>query len=223
MVSWYEDGKPWKISRYNGELMYHRRIAEKCLAMMQARKELSLKGLCRFDIREFAGNGWTDTIEYLEEWIEAVRETLSPATYKDYQNSIRNHIKPFFLKNPVMLHDIQYDTLVTLLNSVNRVGKGKLNVMYCLHACLKYAWRSKRIPDMPPFPEKGKYKIQEPTIKWLTEDRQMAIINAIPEIHRPIFLWLKYHLRRPGEACALKWEDYDAINEVFIIFSYKFP
>lgn len=45
----------------------------------------------------------------------------------------------------------------------------------------------------------------------------MAIINAIPEEHRPIFLWLKYHLRRPSEACALKWEDYDAINNTFII------
>jgi len=57
----------------------------------------------------------------------------------------------------------------------------------------------------------------EPTITWLSEERQMAIINAIPEIHRPIFLWLKYHLRRPSEACALRWEDYDEINSVFII------
>ena len=43
----------------------------------------------------------------------------------------------------------------------------------------------------------------------------MAIINAIPEHDRPIFLFLKYHLRRPGEACALKWEDWD--GEVFTI------
>ena len=43
----------------------------------------------------------------------------------------------------------------------------------------------------------------------------MAIINAIPEHDRPIFLFLKYHLRRPGEACALKWEDWD--GSVFTI------
>jgi integrase len=70
---------------------------------------------------------------------------------------------------------------------------------------------------MPPFPKKEDYGIVEPTIKWLTEDRQMAIINAVPEVHRPIFLWLKYHYRRPAEACALKWEDWDAINQVFLV------
>jgi integrase len=43
----------------------------------------------------------------------------------------------------------------------------------------------------------------------------MAIIESISETHRPIFLFLKYHLRRPGEACALKWEDWD--GSVFII------
>jgi integrase len=45
----------------------------------------------------------------------------------------------------------------------------------------------------------------------------MKVINAIPEEHRPIFLWLKYHLRRPGEACVLRWEDYDRINKVFTV------
>jgi len=217
IVSWFEDGKIHKITRYNGELMYHRKIAEKCLASIQARKEDSTHGLCRFDIREFTGKNWSDTIDYLETWIEAVEDTLSPATYKDYRNSIRNHLIPFFRSHPVMLHEIQYDTLVTLLNSIKRSGKGKLNVMYCIHACLKFAWKSRRIPDIPPFPERNKYKIQEPTIKWLPEDRQMSIINAIPEINRPVFLWLKYHLRRPGEACVLKWSDYNEINQTFIV------
>lgn len=82
---------------------------------------------------------------------------------------------------------------------------------------MDYAWRSRRIPEVPPFPKREDYNIVEPTIKWISEDRQMAIINAIPEIHRPIFLWLKYHLRRPSEACALKWEDYDEVNQIFTI------
>ena len=70
---------------------------------------------------------------------------------------------------------------------------------------------------MPPFPKKGMYHIQEPIIKWIPEDRQMKIINAIPEEHRPIFLWLKYHLRRPSEAMALLREDYYEIEGIFII------
>ena len=45
----------------------------------------------------------------------------------------------------------------------------------------------------------------------------MAIIEAIPEIHRSIYLFLKYHYRRPAEACALHIEDYDIFHGVFTI------
>ena len=64
---------------------------------------------------------------------------------------------------------------------------------------------------------KNKYGIVEPKITWINEERQMTIINAIPEIHRPIFLWLKYHLRRPSEAMALYKEDYDKSSDTFTI------
>ena len=89
--------------------------------------------------------------------------------------------------------------------------------MMAFHSMMDYAWRSRRIPEMPPFPKREDYNIVEPTITWLSEERQMAIINAIPEADRPIFLFLKYHLRRPSEACALRKTDYDPINHIFII------
>ncbi|MDX9788922.1 MAG: tyrosine-type recombinase/integrase [Desulfobacterales bacterium] len=213
-VKWYDAKrkKSFFISRYRGERMYHKKIAGKLLATMQADQEAGV-----FRIEKFTGEQFTDVIPYLTEWLNAVRPTLTPATVKDYKNSIRNHLEPFFRKNNFQLHEIQFDVLVMLLNSINRTGKGKLNVMYCLHACLKYAWKSRRIPEVPAFPEKRLYQIQEPSITWLPEERQMAIIDAIPEEHQPIFLWLKYHLRRPAEACVLKWEDWDRENGVFII------
>ncbi|MFZ3047010.1 MAG: tyrosine-type recombinase/integrase [Desulfatirhabdiaceae bacterium] len=213
-VKWYDAKrkKSFFISRYRGERMYHKKVAGKLLATMQADQEAGV-----FRIEKFTGEQFTDIIPYLTEWLNAVRPTLTPATVKDYENSIRNHLEPFFRKNNFQLHEIQFDVLVMLLNSIKRTGKGKLNVMYCLHACLKYAWKSRRIPEVPPFPEKRLYQIQEPSITWLPEERQMAIIDAIPAEHRPIFLWLKYHLRRPAEACVLKWEDYDRDNRVFTI------
>lgn len=118
----------------------------------------------------------------------------------DYGNSIKNHLTPYFTLNPLQLHEIQYDVLRNLLKSINREGKGKQNVMYCLHACLTYAWKSKRINQLPPFPEKRLYHIKEKVIKWLPEERQLKILSLIPEEHQPIFYWLKYHLRRPCEA-----------------------
>ena len=43
------------------------------------------------------------------------------------------------------------------------------------------------------------------------------VLEAIPEEHKPIFYWLKYHLRRPAEAMALHRIDYDQEQDVFIV------
>lgn len=211
-VAWYHapHKKTYKIYRYKGEPLYDERMAEKLLACMQADFE---KGV--FRIEQYTKETPCDVIPYLTEWIKIVRPTLSPATYKDYLNSINNHLIPFFERYPLQLHEIQHDTLLKLLNSINRDGKGKMNVMYCFHACLDFAWRSNRIPIIPPFPRKKTYQIVETQIHWLPEARQRAIIEAIPEEHQPIFWWLKFHLRRPCEAMALQKEDFD--GESFII------
>jgi len=213
-VSWYDKNqqKPVKIYRYKGEYMYDKKIAEKLLALMQSDTENGT-----FRIEKYTGLGWTDTVPYLYEWLEVIKEDLSPGGYKDYLNSIKNHLEPFFQENQFQLHEIQYDVLRKLLKSINREGKGKQNVMYCLHNCLKYAWQSRRIPAMPPFPERKHYKIVEPDIQWLPEARQMAVINEVPDEHKPIILWLKYHLRRPGEAMALHRTDYSPEEDAFII------
>jgi integrase len=92
-----------------------------------------------------------------------------------------------------------------------------MNVMFCLHKCLDYALKSGRIQAMPPFPEKVRYQLVNPVIRWVPEKRQEAIINAIPAEHQPIFWWLKYHLRRPSEAMALFKEDYIQEHDSFTI------
>lgn len=220
MVAWYhkEHKRRYLISRYNGEIMYHKKIAEKCLAQIQADYEQYQRGLAAFRIEKYTGKGWTDVTEFFQEWMENVIEPRrKPATIKGYWSYFRNWIEPFFKENPVMLHDVQLDTLNKLMNSLGLSPKGKYNVMNCLHSFMDYAWRSRRIAEMPPFPRRDEYNLEAPAIKWLTEDRQMKIINAIPEVDRPIFLFLKYHLRRPSEACVLKWSDYDEINQAFYI------
>jgi integrase len=218
VVSWYDKAtqKKHSIYRYNGEFMYHQKLADKCLATIQSDYEKYMRGEGAFRIEKYTGKGWTDVIEYFQEWLE-IKRSKKPATYKGYRSFLNNWIKPFFEKHPVMLHEIKLDTLYALLDFVKLSPKGKYNVMNCFHAFMVFAWRSERIPEVPPFPEKSEYGLVQPVIKWLPEERQMRIINAIPEEHRPIFLWLKYHLRRPSEACALRKEDYDPFNDVFII------
>ena len=81
---------------------------------------------------------------------------------------------------------------------------------------------SKENPAIPPFPDKKMYNIVQPSIEWVSSDRQRRIIEAIPLEHQPIFWFLKYHLRRPSEAMALRKEDFkDGIFEIKRGFSAK--
>ena len=211
-VNWWDkkQKKKVRIYKYKGEYMYHQKVARKLLSVMQSRVEDKI-----FRIEEFTGQQPADVIPYMDRWLKDVSPTLKPATIKDYTNSIKNHLEPFFKNHPIQLSEIQYDILIQIMNSIERVGKGKQNVMYCLHACLDYAWRSGRIPQVPPFPKKKQYKIKKNVIQWLPSDRQEKILNAIPPEHQPIFWWCKYHFRRPGEACALHKSDFE--NNIFTI------
>jgi len=219
-VAWLDKGKLHTISRYKGFLcrdgeiagMTGRQMAERLLLLMRADVENGI-----FRIEKWKGEQKSDIIPYLWEWFAEDGKSLSPATKKDYENSIKNHLIPWFTKNPYQLHELQYDVFCRLLNDINRSGKGKKNVMYCLRRCIVHAFKSNRIPTMPVFPEEKKYNIVDPIIKWLPEERQIKVIKAIPEVHQPIFWWLKYHLRRPSEAMALHRIDYDKQQDAFII------
>lgn len=209
-VSWYHGSKTRKIWFYKGLPLTSQDLAERCLTLMRSDQENKT-----FNIEKYTQRA-SEIVPYLEKWLETVKETMTPATYRDYRSSIKNHLKPFFNANPeLQLHDLQYDVLMRLVGSIKRSGKGKLNVMYCLHACLVYARESNRIFTMPKFPKRSVYQIVDPPVKWLSSERQKAVLDAIPLEHQPIFWWLKYHLRRPSEAMALLKEDFN--GEVFTV------
>lgn len=220
-ISWYWQGKRYIVSRYKGQLMHQTHPSQpkdqgyvnacRLLAQMQGDVENRV-----FRIEKYTGIAYTDVIEYFEQWLER-KKKKKPATYKGYESYFRNWIKPFFEANPVQLHEIQLDTLDSMLDFIALQPKGKHNVMMCFHHFMVYAWRSKRIPEVPPFPEKSDYGLVEPAIKWLPEERQINVINAIPERHQPIFWFMKYHVRRPAEACALHKIDYNRFDQSFTI------
>ena len=219
-VAWSEKGKLYTVSRYKGFLcrdgeiagMRGKDMAERLLSLMRADFENGT-----FKIEKWIRDTPSDIVPYLRAWLDEDGKSLSPATRKDYENSIKNHLIPWFKKNPYQLHELQYDVLCRLLNDIKRTGKGKKNVLYCLRRCLVHAYKSNRIPSIPLFPEESKYNIVDPIIRWLPEERQIKVIKAIPEEHQPIFWWLKYHLRRPSEAMALHKIDYLKDEDAFLI------
>ena len=208
-VRWWDrlNQKDVKIYRYNGFKLESQRMADKLLLAMQTDIE---KGT--FYLEKYKKPGFSDTINFIENWLDSI-DGLSPATHKGYKSYIKNHIKPFFVKHShLSLPDIQIDVLRKFRKGMEKKGlspKMQWNVMFCLHAILHTAWESRRIQNMPPFPRKKEYSFVEKKIEWLPESRQLFVIEQIPEIHQPIFYFLKYHLRRPGEAIALHKEDYE--------------
>lgn len=191
--------------------MYHRKTAQKLLAVMQSDVENGT-----FCLEKYTNKGFSDIIPFIDNWLSSVKDEVSPATYNGYQSYVKNHIKPFFQKyNQISLHDIQLDTLKNLKKSLKNKKNGqplspkmKINVMYCMHTILDEAKRSRRINFMPSFPKKKEYQIEKKPILWLPEARQLKVLEQIPKEHQPIFYFLKYHLRRPGEACALHKDDF---------------
>ena len=94
-------------------------MAQKLRALIQGRWEQHQNGECQFRIEEFTRHGWTDVVEYYHKWIEdAVKPRRKPATVKAYESYGRNWIEPFFTERPVQLHEVEADTLISLLNFI---------------------------------------------------------------------------------------------------------
>lgn len=220
------EGGYWRIAWYNeqahklvfisrntdGSRMETRRQAEKLLAWMQRRVE---DGTFRLD--EFTKQRWSEVADYLWTWFGLVENELAPNTRRQYRSTIKCHLEPYFTAHRIRLHEVRHDTLKELLNGIT-APSARFMARNVIAAMLKFAWKSQRIPAVPPIPA-AKQPKHTPT--WLPEERQLAVFDAMPAEHRPIFLWLKYHLRRPSEACALKWEHWHQEEGVFVLNGTK--
>lgn len=202
------------------------KTAQKLLALMQGRWEQHVQGKYQFRIEEFTGKGWTDVLNYYEEWMRRkIEPKKAKATIKGYWSYYRNWIKPYFQRHDIMLHEIIEGTLDNLLdyilaglkkkNSTGNIGKTAQNIMYALHRMMVQAKRDNLIQAVPLFPEKQEYDLIETSFDFLWEEDQLDIINSIPLPDRYPFLWLKYHYRRPSEACALYKTDYNPFKDEF--------
>ena len=79
-----------------------------------------------------------------------------------------------------------------------------------------YAKKTNRIQELPVFPTTEDFDVEEKPIQWLPEDRQIKIIEAIPETSpTDIFGGSSITFGVPAEACALHKSDFD--GHVFIV------
>ncbi|MBI9085462.1 MAG: tyrosine-type recombinase/integrase [Desulfobacterales bacterium] len=202
--------------------------AEKLLIAIGQRKDQANRGECKFNIEEFTKSSFAAVPEAYDLWInEAIRPSRKPATIKGYLSYGRTWVRPYFTKHPVPLHEVDLETLMSFMkhihsklkkkNKTGNVGKTTMNIMSALHSAMDYAYRCGKIQKIPPFPKFEDYELKKSPIEWLDRNDLDNVFEKLPESARPIFDWLKYHFRRPGEACALYKTDYDVIRQSFTI------
>lgn len=192
-VALYWQGKRYRIWRYNGEPIWHKKTADKLLNKI--RSEIDSHTL---NIKAYLPDSPLSLAIFADQWLKA--STASEATKKYYRKAINKSIEyfgPFF--------DIRYFThskLQIFYNSLDLSVKGKYNVLSVLKTMLHYAHNDELIAKVPPFPALPLGLPEE--IRYLTYDQQRAVINAIQERHRPIFEFAMEYGLRIGEVLALQ-------------------
>lgn len=201
-IDLFQNGVRHHIYSYQGVSFKQRDYAEDVLTLIQG--EISSG---TFDIRKYK-KGFQLTVKvYAEKWVDSL--SLQPATIKDYRYSIQNYIGPFF--KDLDIRDVRHHHLMEFKTWVSkkREAKGVYNVLNCLKAILRYAWRNGDIKTVPPFPV---LEYQKPAIKWIDEATQADILENIPEHDRYIFKFMAWYGVRPSEARALQKSDLQADN-----------
>lgn len=194
-VQVYWQGEKVRIWKYNGEPLWHRKTAEKLLNKI--RSEFDDK---TFNPKSYFPDSPMSLKEYAQRWVEIIN--VRESTRRDYRNSIRNHIIPYFRDRDI--RTIRYIDLEEFYRWIDRKDKGKFNVMGCLKTIFKWAYKNEDIEKMPPFPRVTQG--ENPPIDYLTLEEQEMVLAFIPENHKPIFqIGMEYGLRTQ-EVRALMWD-----------------
>jgi len=142
---------------------------------------------------------------YAPAWLDK-QTHLGAACFRDYGLYIRKHIIPAL--GDVFLDDITEGRLEDFQRALAVAPKTKKNIMGCLMKMLRDAERHgdiSRAPHKPPLT--GKDKVIDPEIVWIEPETQSLILDAMRDVHRPIFLFMMLSGCRPSEARALRWTD----------------
>ncbi len=224
------EGRQWEVSRYRGQRMYDHAIAVKLLHQMQGEVENGTFNPLKYT------KGETNVNIFLQEWLEECGFNWSPGTRALYKSYIVNHLEPFFKEKPYQLNEIkvkQYQELKTHLEKKTKKitgqdGEDKVipvmqpeyvkKVVDCLRSAMSYAFECEIVGAPPPKIRKDIYQIPDREINVITEELQIKIIKRIPVEHQAIYWFMKYHpMVRPANAMMLMIQDYDPIDDVFII------
>ncbi len=151
----------------------------------------------------------------IKKWLEFSEEKLKPSSMKDRKRIAKSLLIPYFKR--IDVREIKASHIQDFYASLKKreiSNKTIYNILAELKAFLNFLRKREEIDRVPVFPE---VKVEDKPIVWLTPEMQKKILSYIPDIHKPIFIFMVTYGCRPGEARALMWDAVDFENELIFI------
>lgn len=150
--------------------------------------------------------------DFMESWLETIRNSIELNTYESYEDVIKRYIKPYFNSRQITLKDLEPIHIQNLYNE--KVEKGLspntvLKIHANIHKALQHAVKMNMIPcnlaDRVTLPKKQKYHAN------FYDGTQ---INELLELMKdepmyPAVLLAAFYALRKSEILGLKWSSID--------------
>ena len=149
--------------------------------------------------------------DFMEQWLEIVKSTVSIPTYSSYVNAVKSIIAPYFRKKKILLRDLQaHDIQMFYQEQLQRVKASSVIHYHAnIHKALKYAVKNDMIPSNPAD------KVERPKQdkfygNFYDRDELNKLFEAVAgtKLELPVLLGAFYGLRR-REIVGLKWSAID--------------
>lgn len=149
--------------------------------------------------------------DFMEQWLEIVKSTVSISTYSSYVNAVKSIIAPYFRKKKILLRDLQaHDIQMFYQEQLQRVKASSVIHYHAnIHKALKYAVKNDMIPSNPAD------KVERPKQdkfygNFYDRDELNKLFEAVAgtKLELPVLLGAFYGLRR-SEIVGLKWSAID--------------
>jgi len=156
--------------------------------------------------------------EYLDSWLRAVRQKVSPSTYEDYNSLLKLYIRPVLGNKKVSsIKPLHVQDAVLKMQDKN-LSPGTVRYAYTvLHSALKQAVRWKILLHDPAEGIELPKQVRK-EMKCLTPEQARAFLNsASKDKHGIIFELALITGLRPEEYLGLQWSDVDFEKQSLII------
>lgn len=149
--------------------------------------------------------------DFMEQWLEIVKSTVSIPTYSSYVNAVKSIIAPYFRKKKILLRDLQaHDIQMFYQEQLQRVKASSVIHYHAnIHKALKYAVKNDMIPSNPAD------KVERPKQdkfygNFYDRDELNKLFEAVAgtKLELPVLLGAFYGSRR-SEIVGLKWSAID--------------